>query len=88
MIKVWLYILLTTLIIVLSKLRFRFGNAIGWELRNERELQNRIYFEIKKGFLLECCDCGLSHKLKQHQDYIDCIPERPRRYRYILRFGS
>lgn len=87
--RVLVYSLLTMLIIALFKLRYKVVNVrgVGWELREDRAKQNRIYFDIKKGFLLECCDCGLSHKLKQQEGYLDCIPERPKGYAYRWRLG-
>lgn len=88
--RIVLYTVLTLVIIVLAKCRFKLVNVlgIGYELRKDRAEQNRIYFDMSNGFLLECCDCGLSHKLKQQEDYIDCIPERPRGYVYKWRLGS
>jgi len=86
--KPWLYRLLTSLIILLGRARFKMGNSLGWEIRKDRAEQNQIHFDINLGFLLECCDCGLSHKLQQRQGFIDCIPERPRGYDYSWRFGQ
>jgi len=86
--KPWLYRLLTSLIILLALARKRVGNSLGWEIRKDRAEQNRIYFDINIGFLLECCDCSLSHKLKQGEGFIDCIPERPRGYDYSWRCGQ
>lgn len=82
------YKLLTTLIILLAALRRRCVR--DWVLRKERDEQNLIpgyWFSKGNGILIECCDCGLSHRFYEDEKGAHCIPERPRKYVYKLRFG-
>lgn len=87
-----IYEILTWLIIQLGKLRewyiIHFKN--GFFEREDRDKINRIYrgqIQLKyDGFGLICCDCGLTHKLKNWNDKdLHCIPYRPKNYKYKLR---
>ena len=88
-----LYKLLTTLIIFLGRLRFRAigGRYIDWELRKDRDEQNlmpQMWFSRANGILLECCDCGLSHRLFESERGSHAWPERPKGYDYKWRLGK
>jgi len=90
--RLFLYKLLTLLIIVLSRLRFRaVGGTYGpWELRKYRDEQNlmpQVWFSKANGILLECCDCGLSHRLFESDRGSHAWPERPKGYDYKWRLG-
>jgi len=92
--RVLLYTLLTTAIIALSRLRLRVVGRYGcgrWELRKDRDEQNlmpQMWFSKGNGILLECCDCGLSHRLFEDNRGSHAIPERPKGYQYRWRLGS
>lgn len=84
-----LYKLLTTIIILLAKLRKRCVH--DWVLRKERDEHNLIpnySFSKGRGLIIECCDCGLGHQFYEDEKGIHCIPERPRDYDYKWRLGS
>lgn len=90
--RLFAYNALTLLIIVLSKLRLRaVGGRYGsWELRKDRDEQNlmpNMFFSKARGILLECCDCGLSHRLFESERGSHAWPERPRGYDYRWRLG-
>lgn len=90
--RVFIYKLLTLLIIVLNLARKKvwwFG--VPWELRKDRDEQNLIagyYFSKGNGILIECCDCGLSHRFYEDERGAHCIPERPKGYDYKWRLGQ
>lgn len=90
--RICLYKILTLLIILLSRFRFRVvgGRYGSWELRNDRDEQNimpKVWFSKARGILLECCDCGLSHRLFESEKGSHAIPERPKGYNYKWRLG-
>ena len=92
-IRLFLYTVLTLLIILLSRLRFyAAGGRYGkWELRSDRDEQNlmpQMWFSKTRGILLECCDCGLSHRLFESDRGSHVWPERPRGYDYKWRLGG
>lgn len=87
-----LYSILTAVIILLGRLRFRIagGRYGSWELRKDRDEQNlmpQMWFSKGNGILLECCDCGLSHKLFESPRGSHAWPERPKGYGYKWRFN-
>lgn len=89
MIRKWLYKLLTALIILLARLRYRLADH-RWEFRKDRDERNLIagYWVSKaRGIIIECCDCGLSHRFFETERGTHCWPERPPGYDYKLRFG-
>ena len=86
------YKLLTLLIILLGRLRFRVagGRYAAWELRKDRDEENLMpgmWFSKARGILLECCDCGLSHRLFESDRGSHAWPERPKDYDYKWRLG-
>ena len=86
-----LYQLCTLLILILARFRARIARAIGMELRKDRDEQNimpQMWFSKGYGILLECCDCGLSHRLFERERGSHAWPERPRGYRYRWRLGE
>lgn len=91
--RAFLYKVLTLFIILLGRLRFcvaggRYG---AWELRKDRDEQNlmpQMWFSKARGILLECCDCGLSHRLFESERGAHAWPERPKGYNYKWRLGS
>lgn len=90
--RITIYKLLTLLITLLARVRFGVvgGQHGNWELRKERDEQNimpQMWFSKASGILLECCDCGLSHKLFESEKGSHAIPERPKGYDYRWRFG-
>lgn len=83
------YKALTFLIILLGIIRVKAAKG-RWVLRKDRDEQNLIPgHSLQKGYgiLLECCDCGLAHRLYEDDKGIHCIPERPSSYDYSLRIG-
>jgi len=80
-----IYTILTTLIIVLSKLRdlvcspehggghLRFDHCIPW---------SKNYGD---NYYMSCCDCGLTHFIVP---YHSMTPVRPRFYHYSYRLGA
>lgn len=89
--RIFFYKLLTLLIILLAMVRKKVGNKITWELRKDRDEQNlmpQVWFSKARGILLECCDCGLSHRLFESERGSHAWPERPRGYDYKWRLGS
>lgn len=83
------YKILTLLIILISILRRRFAGR-RWELRKDRDERNLIrgyFFSKGNGILIECCDCGLSHRFFEDEKGTHCIPERPVGYDYKMRLG-
>jgi len=92
-VRLILYKLLTLFIIFLSCLRFRVigGRYSPWELRSDRDEQNlmpQMWFSKARGILLECCDCGLSHRLFESDRGSHAWPERPKGYDYKWRMGK
>ena len=89
--KLLIYEILTFVIIVLARLRFAVIEKYGvWELRKDRDEQNLIpneWFSKGNGILLECCDCGLSHRLFESAEGSHGWPERPKGYDYRWRLG-
>lgn len=89
--RLFLYKALTLLIIVLGRLRFHAAGRYGkWQLRKDRDEQNLIpqmWFSKANGILLECCDCGLSHRLFESDRGSHAWPERPKGYDYKWRLG-
>ncbi len=88
--RLLMYKLITLLIILLAKLRCRVANSVGWELRSDRDEQNlmpQMWFSKARGILLECCDCGLSHRLFESEKGSHAWPERPKGYDYKWRLG-
>lgn len=90
--RLFLYKVLTLLIILLGRLRFyAIGRAYApWELRSDRDEQNlmpQMWFSKARGILLECCDCGLSHRLFESDRGSHAWPERPKGYDYKWRLG-
>lgn len=90
--RLLVYKFLTLVIIILNIIRKRLcWYSLKWGLRKERDEQNLIpgYWVSKdNGILLECCDCGLSHRLFEDERGTHCIPERPLDYDYKWRFGQ
>ncbi len=87
--RLFIYKVLTLLIILLSRLRFHAAGS-RWELRKDRDEQNlmpQMWFSKANGILLECCDCGLSHKLFESDRGSHAWPERPIGYDYKWRLG-
>lgn len=85
------YKVLTTLIILLNILRKKVMPVPKMVLRKERDEQNLIqgyWFSKHRGILLECCDCGLSHRLFESEKGAHAWPERPEGYDYKWRFGK
>lgn len=83
-----LYCLLTAMIIALAKVRAKIAGAIGMELRKDRDeinLMPKIWFSKGYGILLECCDCGLAHRLFESKRGSHAWPERPKGYKYRWR---
>lgn len=88
--KVLTYRFLTFLIIALNILRERICRYTPWELRKDRDERNLIHgewFSKANGILLECCDCGLTHRLYEDERGAHCIPQRPKKYDYKWRIG-
>ncbi len=88
--KVLTYRLLTFLVIALSILRERICRHAPWELRKDRDERNLIsgsWLSKDSGILLECCDCGLAHRLYEDKSGTHCIPQRPKEYDYKWRIG-
>lgn len=88
--RIFIYRLLTLLIIILARARFRVVNPAHWELRSDRDEHNLIpnmWFSKARGILLECCDCGLSHRLFESERGSHGWPERPKGYNYKWRLG-
>lgn len=88
--KIFAYKFLTLGIILLAHLRFRVvgGRYGSWELRKDRDEQNimpQMWFSRANGILLECCDCGLSHRLFESDRGSHAWPERPIGYDYRWR---
>jgi len=85
-----IYEILTYLIRLLGKLRAKYVRKVFWNSyieRIDRDEINRIQkgqiFLKWQGFGLECCDCGLTHLLKNWaEEDLHCIPYRPRNYKY------
>ena len=91
--KLFMYKILTLLIILLGRLRFKAagGRYELLELRKDRDEKNlmpQMWFSKGSGILLECCDCGLSHRLFESERGSHAWPERPRGYDYSWRLGS
>lgn len=89
-IRLFLYKVLTLLIILLAKFREKVGNSIGWELRKDRDEQNimpQMWFSKDNGICLGCCDCGLFHRLFESDRGSHAWPERPVGYDYKWRLG-
>ena len=97
MIAELVYTALTSIIIVLMRVRKRVGR--NWEFRTERDsrlvraknLDVRNYESaVAQPYIynqLECCDCGLTHGLYVDEEgFLRTVPWRPR-YRYKLRMG-
>lgn len=88
-----IYEILTWLIIQLGKLRAKYVRKVYWNsyvVRIDRDEMNKIERgQIQLGyggFALECCDCGLTHTLKNWgKKDLHCVPHRPIRYKYKLR---
>lgn len=88
-----IYEILTWFIIQLGKLRQRYVKKFYWNSyigRIDRDEINRIWrgqIQLQYGgFGLECCDCGLTHLLKNCGDEdLHCIPYRPKNYKYKFR---
>jgi len=85
--RLFLYTLLTSIIILISKIRdkvsskekfmhMRFNRTLPWPTLKEEE---------KDIFYISCCDCGLTHFfLLNHSS----TPVRPKEYSYNFRFGN
>lgn len=85
------YKILTTLIILISKLRKRcvpLGDMVLRKERDEHNLMAGYWISKGRGILIECCDCGLSHRFFEDSKGTHALPERPKGYNYKLRFGS
>jgi len=88
-----IYEILTWLIIQLGKLRAKYVRKVYWNSyvgRKDRDKINRLergqVYLKHQGFGLECCDCGLTHLLKNWGEIdLHCIPYRPQNYKYKLR---
>lgn len=79
------YTILTTLIIILGKLRDRIPSpkSGGMHLRYDRCIPYPKDFN--GNLYMSCCDCGLVHFfIPDHSG----TPVRPRRYAYRFRLGS
>lgn len=90
--RLFIYKLLTLLIIILNMTRKKvcFYDC-PWELRKDRDEQNLIpgfWFSKGYGILLECCDCGLTHRLFESDRGSHAWPERPKGYDYKWRLGN
>jgi len=95
--RITIYTLLTTLIILLAKLRKHSG--VKWDFRMERDqplvkAKNLDILNYKEGEQphnqnrLECCDCGLTHGLYiDGKGFLRAVPWRPGNYSYKLRCG-
>lgn len=86
--KLFLYCVLTGLIMTLASLRQKIAFSIGMELRKDRDEHNlmpQMWFSKARGILLECCDCGLSHRLYESERGSHALPLRPRGYDYRWR---
>ena len=90
-----IYEFLTWLIIRLGRSRHWYLKKFYWKtgfyLRTDRDEMNKLEggqgLLKGAGFALECCDCGLTHFIKNWEDSEDlhCIPHRPKNYKYKLR---
>ncbi len=63
--------------------------VVSW-IRVDRDEMNRIEKDQEylkgAGFALVCCDCGLTHDLRNWDEKdLHCIPHRPGGYKYRLR---
>lgn len=88
--RILIYKLLTLVIIILAGFRAKIALSVGMELRTERDEQNimpQMWFSKGHGILLECCDCGLSHRLFESERGSHALPERPRGYDYRWRLN-
>ena len=86
--KLFLYRLLTVGVMVFANFRHKIALSIGMELRKDRDEQNlmpQMWFSKGNGIMLECCDCGLSHRLFESERGSHAWPERPRGYDYRWR---
>lgn len=87
-IRLLLYKALTLAIMLFSEWRYRLIGHYMWELRKDRDEQNfmaNMWFSKGSGILLECCDCGLSHRLFESDKGSHGWPERPIGYDYRWR---
>jgi hypothetical protein len=89
-----IYEVLTYIIIKVARLRkwFTKRDRYGACVRYDRAERNAIepHNLHKSGFQLECCDCGLTHDLHitpDNKNKLQCIPIRPKKYKYWLRGG-
>ena len=73
-----MYKILTMLIILLSKLRRKFGDR---DLRFDRT----VALPMTDSVMIECCDCGLKHFIAP---YTGAVPVRPKKYDYKFRLGE
>jgi len=82
-----IYKLLTFLIMLLAKLRHKWGYGKSWVIRKDRDEANLIpgYSFKGKGIMIICCDCGLGHRFFEDDKGIHCLPERPEKYDYKWR---
>ena len=86
--RITAYKLLTLAILLLAAVRKKVGGSIGWEMRSDRDVQNqmvKVWFSVARGILIECCDCGLSHRFFESEKGSHAIPERPKGYDYKWR---
>ena len=86
--RISVYKILTLAILLLAAVRKKVGGSIGWELRSDRDAQNqmlKVWFSKARGILIECCDCGLSHRFFESEKGSHAIPERPKGYDYKWR---
>lgn len=85
--RLFIYKVLTQLIILLGELRSRNNLNIQRIIRNDRTFFNEIS-TIRTpswGVINECCDCGLAHRLWIDEKGLYQRPERPEGYDYNWR---
>lgn len=72
-----IYKLLTFLIIILGRLRERVAGNKMHLIKNSPLMAEDMAFEQleDRGFLIICCDCGLSHRIFRHR-HLSPYPER------------
>ena len=82
-----LYKILTFLIMILSKWRYRI--VPKWRLvKNSPLIKDKIPFRDvaeRNGVYVECCDCGLRHRFFKDGEELKAQPLRPTDYNYSWR---
>ena len=95
--RIFLYCLITQIIIWLAKLR---KYAVKYK---KHSIKNNRIFDVYEEETWACCDCGLEHYFRHfqnnetcshQQEHINfkivghCMPIRPKEYKYNLRHGA